>query len=153
MGKHRVLELLVGILLVGLAPLHPPRADGAWRAGGATVDITPREPIWLAGYGDCTAPSEGVLLNIHAKALALEGETGTRTVLVTSDLLGFTKDVPFQKAHSRACIPSLRVLKEGGYEGGGAMIPYNLPAPFAEPVEEVIAGKVDELVHRTGEAR
>jgi neutral ceramidase len=47
----------------------------------------------------------------------------------------------------------VRVLKEGGYEGGGAMIPYGLPSPFAEPVEEVIAGKVDELMHRTGGAR
>ena len=30
-----------------------------------------------------------------------------------------------------AYIPSERILKEGGYEGGGAMIYYNLPAPFA----------------------
>jgi lipid-A-disaccharide synthase-like uncharacterized protein len=52
-----------------------------------------------------------------------------------------------------AYIPSVRVLHEGGYEGGGAMIPYGQPAPFAEPVEEVIAGKVDELVRRTGGAR
>jgi lipid-A-disaccharide synthase-like uncharacterized protein len=52
-----------------------------------------------------------------------------------------------------AYIPSLRVLREGGYEGGGAMIPYGQPAPFAEPVEEVIAGKVDELVRRTGGAK
>jgi len=47
-----------------------------------------------------------------------------------------------------AYIPSLRVLMEGGYEGGGAMIPYGLPGPFAEPVEEIIAAKVEELVRR-----
>ena len=49
-----------------------------------------------------------------------------------------------------AYIPSLRVLKEGGYEGGGAMIPYGQPGPFAESVEETIAAKVDELVRETG---
>jgi hypothetical protein len=48
-----------------------------------------------------------------------------------------------------AYIPSLRVLKEGGYEGGGAMIGYGQPGPFAPPVEEVIASQVAELVHRT----
>ena len=49
-----------------------------------------------------------------------------------------------------AYIPSLRVLKEGGYEGGGAMIPYGQPGPFAESVEETIAAKVDDLVRETG---
>jgi hypothetical protein len=52
-----------------------------------------------------------------------------------------------------AYIPSLRVLKEGGYEGGGAMIPYGQPSPFSESVEETIAVKVDELVRRTGGPR
>jgi hypothetical protein len=47
-------------------------------------------------------------------------------------------------------IPSLRVLKEGGYEGGGAMVNYGRPGPLAPEVEEVIAAKVDELVKQTG---
>jgi hypothetical protein len=36
-------------------------------------------------------------------------------------------------------VPSLRVLREGGYEGGGAMLFGTLPGPFAEDVEESIA--------------
>src|SRR6185312_10316716 len=68
-------------------------AQSHWKAGAASVDITPDEPIWLAGYGSRTRPSEGVLQRIHAKALVLEDETGARTVLVTSDLLGFVKEV------------------------------------------------------------
>ena len=48
-----------------------------------------------------------------------------------------------------AYIPSVRVLKEGGYEGGGAMIGYGQPRPFTAAVEQVIADKVDELVKRT----
>jgi neutral ceramidase len=35
-------------------------------------------------------------------------------------------------------VPSLRVLREGGYEGGDAMIYYGRPAPFTEDVEELI---------------
>ncbi|MDX1984181.1 MAG: hypothetical protein SFV51_28155 [Bryobacteraceae bacterium] len=45
-------------------------------------------------------------------------------------------------------IPSLRVLKEGGYEGTEGIPEYGLPAPYGWAVEEVIAGKVDELVRQ-----
>jgi len=48
-----------------------------------------------------------------------------------------------------AYIPSLRVLREGGYEGGEAMAEYGLPAPFSGSVEEIIAEKVDELILKT----
>ena len=45
-------------------------------------------------------------------------------------------------------LPSLRVLKEGGYEGGGAMIYYGRPGPFAAPVEDLVHAKVRELMER-----
>lgn len=41
-----------------------------------------------------------------------------------------------------AYIPSRRVLTEGGYEGGGAMIYYGLPANWAPEVEELIVKEV-----------
>jgi hypothetical protein len=45
-------------------------------------------------------------------------------------------------------IPSLRILKEGGYEGGGSMMFYLRPGPWAEGVEEMIVEKVRQLVGR-----
>ncbi len=43
-------------------------------------------------------------------------------------------------------IPSVRILKEGGYEGGGAMrFSTTHPGPWAESVEERIVSKVREL--------
>lgn len=44
-------------------------------------------------------------------------------------------------------LPSKRVLKEGGYEGGGAMkyMSYPYPGPFAETVEDRVAGKAKAL--------
>jgi neutral ceramidase len=45
-----------------------------------------------------------------------------------------------------AYIPSVRVLKEGGYEGGGAMVYYGLPSPWAESVESEIVAAVGRLV-------
>ncbi len=54
---------------------------------------------------------------------------------------GYTNDV-------MAYIPSLRVLKEGGYEGGGAMIYYGLPAVWSPRVEEKIVAAVHEQVEK-----
>ena len=48
-----------------------------------------------------------------------------------------------------AYIPSLRVLKEGGYEGGGAMVYYGLPSPWGPQVEELIVKEVHRLVSET----
>ena len=44
-------------------------------------------------------------------------------------------------------VPSLRVLKEGGYEGGDANT--SLPGPFGAVVEEIIVEKVGQLIERT----
>jgi hypothetical protein len=43
-------------------------------------------------------------------------------------------------------IPSRPVLLEGGYEGGGATIPYGLPAPWNDDVEELIVREVHRQV-------
>ncbi len=47
-----------------------------------------------------------------------------------------------------AYIPSLRVLREGGYEGASAMRYTSLPGPFNESVEERIITRVHEVVRR-----
>jgi hypothetical protein len=47
-----------------------------------------------------------------------------------------------------AYIPSLRVLQEGGYEGGGAMVYYGLPAPWDATIEERIIQQVRALAGR-----
>jgi neutral ceramidase len=45
-------------------------------------------------------------------------------------------------------LPSLRILQEGGYEGGGAMLYTPLPGPFAPSVEKLVLDKVHELVNK-----
>jgi hypothetical protein len=61
----------------------------------------------------------------------------------TTWVAGYSNDV-------MGYIASARVLKEGGYEGGGAMVNYGRPGPLGDAVEEVIAGKVRDLVGRVG---
>jgi len=45
-------------------------------------------------------------------------------------------------------VPSARIVHEGGYEGGGAMLYTPLPGPFQPSVEEVVVAKVHELVQQ-----
>src|SRR5205823_3420226 len=52
---------------------------------------------------------------------------------------GYSNDVP-------CYIPSKRVLDEGGYEGGGAMVYYDRPNRFAPAVEDTIIAAVHELI-------
>jgi len=73
-----------------------PRASAAeaeWKAGLATVSITPQKPVVMAGYAARTKPFENVAQEIHAKALALEDRQGNRAVLLTTDLLGIARAV------------------------------------------------------------
>jgi hypothetical protein len=67
-------------------------------------------------------------------SLRLKRELGMPVVWVA----GYSNDV-------MGYIPSLRVLKEGGYEGGGAMMYSSHPGPWSDKVEETIVGKVMEL--------
>lgn len=50
-------------------------------------------------------------------------------------------------------VPSLRVLKEGAYEGVTGMFEYGHRAPYTETVEDQISSKVDELVKVTAATR
>jgi neutral ceramidase len=62
-----------------------------WKAGIARAVITPTEPMWMAGYGARDHPSEGTLVDLWAKVVALEDAKGKKVVLVTTDLLGFPR--------------------------------------------------------------
>jgi len=65
----------------------------SWKAGTARAVITPRQPLWLAGYGNRDHPSEGTLHDLWIKALALEDAAGHRAVILTSDLCGISGEM------------------------------------------------------------
>jgi neutral ceramidase len=58
-----------------------------WRAGVATVILTPDQPMWMAGYAARTNVSQGKATELYGKALALEDMKGARLVIVTLDLI------------------------------------------------------------------
>lgn len=82
------------LMALGAAACARPAIGASpWRAGLASVDITPPAGLWMAGFAARKQPSQGVSLPLHAKALALEDAKGARAVIVTLDLLGLTEPV------------------------------------------------------------
>jgi hypothetical protein len=80
---------------------------------------------WQLGDGPTLLALGGEVVVDYA--LRLKKELGPGKTWV----MGYANDV-------MAYIPSLRVLKEGGYEGGGAMLYYGLPTVWGPRVEELI---------------
>jgi hypothetical protein len=58
-------------------------------------------------------------------------------------VMGFTNDV-------MGYIPTLTVLKEGGYEGATSQLEYGLPGLWASEIESVILEAIDGLAKQTG---
>ena len=82
--------LLIAIALVTVSSTLTASEPG-WKAGTAKKIVTPQKPLWMAGYGSRTAPSEGTLQELLVRALALEDSAGHRGIILSSDLLGIPK--------------------------------------------------------------
>jgi len=83
------------ILVSGFSTASAEQLTGypGWKAGVSRSVITPREPIWLAGYASRTHPSDSILTDLWVKVLALQDAKGKKALLITSDLLGFPKKI------------------------------------------------------------
>ncbi len=79
------------------------RGEGL-RTGEARIDVTPEQPVVLAGYASRTNLSEGVHDRLSARVVAFE-QDGRRLVLVSLDNLGFYNDTsgPLRQAILEAC--------------------------------------------------
>lgn len=72
-------------------------------------------------------------------ALRVKSEYGAKGIIVA----GYSNDV-------MSYIPSVRVLKEGGYEPDTSMIYYGLPGPYDQEVEERIFTTIHQVMKRVG---
>lgn len=94
MKQIRLLSItgFLEIMILYCSPALAQRTNyNGWKAGIASVVVTPDRPIWMAGYGDRDRPAEGKIMDIRAKALALQDANGRQAVLVTADLVGIPK--------------------------------------------------------------
>jgi hypothetical protein len=98
--------------------------------------------VWQFGDWLTLVSLAGEVVVDYALRLKKERNPSLGPGLTEPWVAAYSNDVSFY-------VPSLRVLKEGGYEGGGAMLYYGQPGPFTESVEETIIRKVHQLVRLT----
>jgi hypothetical protein len=104
-----------------------------YRAGVATQVITPAEPIYLTGYANRNHPSEGMVHDLKAKALAIEDRAGGKVVIVTTDLIGLPRSITdviaarVQKEHG---IDRARLIINSSHTHTGPLIARNLELMF-----------------------
>lgn len=94
---------------------HYPFPVGAWTLGGK-IDF-----VFLGGE---------VVIDYALRLKQERKGTSTWVAAYANDVMAY--------------IPSLRVLREGGYEGGGSNTYYGLPSLWSEEIEEVIVKAVHD---------
>jgi len=99
---------------------------------------------------DVLLPVQVVRLGNDLALVALGGEVVVDYALRLKREFAGANLIAIGYANDVMCyIPSQRVLREGGYEGGDAMIYYGLPGPFTDAVEETVVGACRRLFEQT----
>jgi putative membrane-bound dehydrogenase-like protein len=128
-GVVRIVTLMAATLMWYLFSFNPSLAaekeDKPIKAGIASKVITPKEPLWMGGYSSRNKPAEEKQHDLRIKALALEDNRGEKFVLVTSDLLGFPRELSDQVAeavHKKTGLPHERLMLTSSHTHCGPVV-------------------------------
>ena len=155
------LAVLALVLTLGLLGEPILLAQSEWQAGVAKTVITPQEKIWLAGYSSRERPVESVLQDLYAKALSLKDTSGAVSVMVTTDLLGFTQQMSNEVAarvEQQYGLPRDRLVINSSHTHSGPMTGDMLRPAYPMSNEHMIvvrrytAGLLDQVVELVGKA-
>ncbi|WP_077028006.1 neutral/alkaline non-lysosomal ceramidase N-terminal domain-containing protein [Fuerstiella marisgermanici] len=136
-------------------------AEPAWRAGVARTKITPDGPYWMGGYASRKRPSEGTLQDLYAKAIAIDDETGSRVVIVTTDLLVITRelgDAVKRRVLETYKLPASHLLLNCSHTHCGPEIRlyreslHNIPPESARKMHNYVRRLETQLVDLVGQA-
>jgi hypothetical protein len=158
LSRDRVTLRLVRLLLLLSLPVL---SRAAFKAGAGRVDITPTEPVWLSGYSARTHASEGVLMPIWTKALAIENSPRDRIVIVTTDVIGIPREVADRVAarlEEQYHLPRSRLLLNASHTHTGPIVwpglknLFVLPAAEEEKLQAYQRRLIDAMVKAAGDA-
>lgn len=150
------MRMLCAVLLLNAA-----LAAADFKAGVSRVNITPKSSIWMSGYGSRTHPSEGVIHDLWAKALALEDAKGNKVVVVTTDLIGLPRaisDLVGARVQKEYGLDRAHLLLNSSHTHTGPMLRANLNLMFElspeenRVIDEYSRKLADDLVSAAGGA-
>ena len=87
-GRASLCWVLICLTCMTHAAAWGQEATSSWKAGVAVADITPQQPLRMAGYASRKEPAEGTEQKLFGKAIAIEDGQGQRVVMITLDLIG-----------------------------------------------------------------
>lgn len=142
----RVLALLCA--LVGV--ISSPQVERGWRAGVASVDVTPTPPIRLAGYASRGTEAETIEQRLHAKALALSAGEEPPLVVVTLDSTGITSSIRGRvlAALVDLALPPERLALCVTHSHNAPMLTGTIPNMFGMPVPQDQQARIDAHTQR-----
>lgn len=132
-----------------------------YKAGIGRVIITPDKPIYMSGYANRDHPSEGVIHDLWAKALAIEDHKGNRVVIVTTDLIGLPRsisDIVAARVEKEYGIDRANLVLNSSHTHTGPLIRHNLETMFelspedSRVVTDYAAALTEKLVMVVGAA-
>ena len=125
-----------------LALLTAPDAEPVFEAGFAKIDVTPAQPLRLAGYADRAAPFEGIDAPLFARAVAIRHRTepdAAPLVLVSLDSMGLP--TPFgaeiaRRVEAERGVPRARFALCVTHSHSTPYLETGRPSVFAVPVTD-----------------
>jgi Neutral/alkaline non-lysosomal ceramidase, N-terminal len=124
-------QIAACILVCCLAAPLAIAQESDWKVGLARVKITPPQPVFMAGYAARNKPYEQVHDDLFAKALVLEDKSGSRGVLITSDLIGFPAEIATpirQRIAEKTGVPANSVIINSSHTHTGPTLSLD-PSP------------------------
>ena len=125
------------------------------------MNVTPPEPLWLAGYAARTKPAGGKVSELRASALALEDESGGRLVIAAIDLIAVTRtlaEAVYEAVHRRLGLPRERLVLAASHTHYGPEVRpdkatfFRIPAEYESKIAPAAQGMIDALVRVIVEA-
>jgi len=137
---------LVAILFL-LAVSGAFASDATWKAGFAAAKITPTEPLMLGGYSSRTQPARDAIDDLYLKAFVLEDKAGSRSLLITADLIGFRADFTESVAPRLTAatgIPRERILFNASHTHTGPAVMMSLHSHYT-----IVPAEAEKLIAYT----
>ncbi len=115
------------------------RADSDRRFGFARLDITPKTPLRLSGYGNRTEPFTAVDHALYVRAMAIQASDGKRFALVSMDTIGLPGALAKRiatRVEGLYSIPRSRLVMAFSHSHTAPHIEGGLTNLFARPLTE-----------------
>jgi len=132
-----------------------------WKAGVARIKITPEQSMWMAGYAAREHPSRGKMHDLWARAMVLQDAEGKTGVLITTDLLGFPKDLSDHirdRLNEKYNLSREQIILNSSHTHSGPVLEgslydiYPLDSSQLEKIERYSDHLTDKIVQLVGKA-